>query len=83
MPKVNLNGSRICRHKLDSLSKNHTWELVPQPQGKNVVKCRWVYRTKFTFEGVVEHHKSCLVVKGFSQQEGIDYTETFSPMLQR
>jgi hypothetical protein len=40
--------------EIDSLSKNHTWDLVPQLQGKNVVKCRWVYRTKFTFEGVVE-----------------------------
>jgi hypothetical protein len=44
------------------------------------VKCRWVYRTKFTSEGVVERHKACLVVKGFSQQDGIDYTETFSPI---
>jgi len=35
---------------------------------------------KFFFEGVVEHHKACLVMKGFSQQEGINYTETFSPI---
>jgi hypothetical protein len=36
--------------------------------------------TKFTFEGIVERHKACLVVKGFSQQEGIDYTKTVSPI---
>jgi hypothetical protein len=66
--------------EMDSLLKNHTWDLVPRPQGKNIVKCRWVYKTKFTSEGVVEHHKSHLVVKGFSQQEGINYTETFSPV---
>jgi hypothetical protein len=41
------------------------------------MKCQWVYKTKFTCEGVVEKHKSCLVTKGFSQQEGINYTETF------
>ena len=52
--------------EMDHLLKNHTWDLVPRPQGKNVVKCRWVYKTKFTFEGVVEHHKSPLVMKVFS-----------------
>ena len=42
------------------------------------MKCRWVYKNNFTFEGVIDHHKVHLVVKGFSQQEGIDYTETFA-----
>ena len=62
------------------MDKNHTWEHIPQPQGNNVVKCRWVYKTKFTFDGVVECHKDILVAKGFAQQEGIDYTKTFSPI---
>jgi len=57
-----------------SLMKNQTWDLVPRPQGKNVRKCRWVYNTKFTSEGVVERNKACLVAKVFSWQEGIDYT---------
>jgi hypothetical protein len=69
---------KSMQYEMDSLLKNHTWDLVPQPQGKNIVKCRWVYKTKFTFEGVVECHKSHLVMKGFSQQEGIEYTKTFS-----
>jgi hypothetical protein len=71
---------QAMQDEMNSLLKNHTWDLVPRPQGKNIVKCRWVYKTKFTSEGVVEHHKACLVVKGFSQQEGIDYIETFSPV---
>jgi hypothetical protein len=45
-----------------------------------VVKYRWVYMTKFTFEGAVERHKTCLVAKFFSQLEGIDYIEAFSPI---
>jgi hypothetical protein len=64
--------------EMDSLMKNHIWDLLLEPQGKNIVKCRWVYKTKFTSKGVVEHHKYRLVVKGFSQQEGINYIDIFS-----
>jgi hypothetical protein len=51
--------------EIDSLSKNQTWDLVPRPQGENIVKCRWVYRTKFTSKGVVELHKAlvCLIIR--------------------
>lgn len=66
--------------EMDSLLNNHTWDLVPQPQGKNVVKYQQVYKTKFTYEGVVENHKARLVAKGFSQQEGINYTKIFAPV---
>jgi hypothetical protein len=66
------------KNEVDSLMKNHTWDLYPQPSGNNIVKL--VYKTKFTTEGVVEHHKARLVVKVFSQQEGIDYIVTFSPV---
>lgn len=65
------------QHEMDSLEKNQTWDLVPQLTNKNVVKCRWVYRTKFTSNSVVEHHKAHLVMKGFSQQEVVNYTKTF------
>ena len=52
--------------EMTSLEKNYTWDLVPRPPRKNIVKCRWVYQTKFTFEGAIEHHKSHLVAKLFS-----------------
>ena len=68
---------------MDSLEKNQTWDLVPQSTRKNVVKCQLVYQTKFTSDGVVEHHKAWLVMKGFSQQEGMDYIETFAPIATR
>lgn len=44
------------------------------------MKCQWVYRTKFTYNNDVECHKARLVGKGFSEQEGIAYTDTFYPV---
>jgi hypothetical protein len=63
-----------------SLMKNHTWDLVPLPKGQNIVHCKWVYRTKYVANGSVDKHKACLVAKGFSQVEGIDYFEIVSPI---
>jgi hypothetical protein len=62
----------------ESLIKNKTWTLVPLPPRKNLIGCKWVYKTKFTAEGQIEKYKARLAAKGFDQQEGIDYNETFS-----
>jgi hypothetical protein len=63
-----------------SLMENDTWDLIPLPKGRKLVICKWVYRTKYASDGSVERHKAQLVAKGFSQVEGIDYNETFSPV---
>jgi hypothetical protein len=60
------------------LMANDTWDLVPLPKGRKLVRCKWVYRTKYASYGSVERHKAQFVAKGFSQVEGIDYNETFS-----
>ena len=64
----------------ESLMKNKTWSLVTLTLGKNLVGCKWVYKTKFTAEGRIEKYKSRLVAKGFNQLEAIDYNETFAPV---
>ena len=63
-----------------SLMANNTWDLVPLPKGRKLVRCKWVYRTKYASDGSVEILKPRLVAKGFSQVEGIDYNETFAPV---
>jgi hypothetical protein len=64
--------------EVDALMKNHTWTLCPRPSHKRVLRNRWVYKLKQKSDGSIERYKARLVVKGFEQQGGIDYTETFS-----
>ena len=61
-----------------SLMVNNTWDLLPLPKGRKLVRCKWVYRTKYASDGSVEILKARLAAKGFSQVEGIDYNETFA-----
>ena len=64
-----------------ALLKNNTWSLLPSTSSMNLVGCKWVYRTKFRPDGTVLKHKARLVAKGFHQTPGIDYDETFSPVV--
>ncbi|KAM0000492.1 putative RNA-directed DNA polymerase [Helianthus debilis subsp. tardiflorus] len=64
-----------------ALMKNGTWTLVPQVSNVNVVDCKWVYKLKRDQHGAIKRYKARLVAKGFNQQPGIDYHETFSPVV--
>ncbi|CAI7883170.1 unnamed protein product [Closterium sp. NIES-54] len=66
--------------EMRSLIEQGTWELVPRPPGVNVMKNRWILNTKFRPDGIVEHEKARLVVKGFTQVAGVDYEETYAPV---
>ncbi|KAJ0908501.1 putative RNA-directed DNA polymerase [Helianthus annuus] len=67
--------------EFDALKRNQTWTLVPPDNAPNLVGCKWVYRTKFKPDGLVDRLKSRLVAKGFHQRPGLDYVETFSPVV--
>jgi hypothetical protein len=67
--------------KYDALVNNGTWSLVPHPPHANVVSGKWIYKHKFHSDGSLARYKAQWVVCGFSQQPGIDFDETFSPVV--
>src|SRR4051812_7375456 len=72
---------KIAMHeKLNQFTRNDVWDLVPRPKGFNIIETKWVFRNKLSEKGEVVRNKARLVAQGYSQQEGIDYTETFAPV---
>jgi hypothetical protein len=65
--------------ELESFHKNETWDLVELPSVRNLVGRKWVFKKKMNTAGQVEKFKSRLVVKGYSQVEGVEFGEIFSP----
>ena len=68
------------KEKLDAFSKNHTRDLVTLPPWKSMVGCKWMYKIKTRSDWSIECYKTRLVAKGFTQEYGIDYEETFVPV---
>jgi hypothetical protein len=67
--------------EFEDLQQQGTWFLVPQPPSKNIVGCKWVYKLKYNSDGTIARYKARLVAKGFHQQYGVDFDETFSPVV--
>ena len=68
------------KEELDALTKNHTWDLVTLFPGQSVVGCKWIYKIKTCSDGFIERYKARLVAKCFTQEYGIDYEETYTPI---
>ena len=66
--------------ELKSMDHNEVWDLVELPEGCKRVGCKWVFKTKRDSNGNIERHKARLFAKGFTQKDGVDFKETFSPI---
>ncbi|RVW21554.1 Retrovirus-related Pol polyprotein from transposon RE2 [Vitis vinifera] len=72
---------QAMQHEYQALLHNHTWSLVPPPPSAHIFGCCWIYKLKYLLNGSVERHKARLVAQGFTQTLGLDYFDTFSPVV--
>jgi len=70
----------VMRVEFEALKANDTWYITKLPPGKSPIGCKWFFKLKFNVNGEVEHHKAKLVAKGYTQTEGVDYQDTYSPV---
>ena len=66
--------------EMSMIHKRKTWELVERPEDRKIIGVKWIFRTKLNADSSVNKHKVRLVVKGYAQTFGIDYSDTFVPV---
>jgi histone deacetylase 1/2 len=72
---------QAMQSEYDALLDNDTWTLVPRPPDAHVVSGKWVFRHKFKADGTFDRYKARWVVRGFTQRAGMNYGETYCPVV--
>lgn len=67
--------------ELDAHERNHIWTMVDPPSNRKLVGSKWIFKIKFNSDGSLDRYKARLVAQGFSQVEGIDFHETYAPVV--
>jgi Reverse transcriptase (RNA-dependent DNA polymerase) len=67
--------------ELKTIKGTRTWEEVPRPPDKNIVNCKLVFKIKRKANSTIIKYKAHLVARGFTQIYGVDYYETYSPVM--
>jgi hypothetical protein len=75
---TNFLWQAVMKEELDALHKNNTWDLVDLPPRKSLIGCKWVYKIKTCSDGTIDRYETRLVARGFTQEYGVDYEETFA-----
>jgi Reverse transcriptase (RNA-dependent DNA polymerase) len=75
------NWRSAMAEEITALANNQTWTLVPPPLNQKVIGSKWVFKTKTNPDGSIERYKARLVAKGFNQISGVDFEETYSPVV--
>jgi hypothetical protein len=78
---ANPHWREAMNSEFEALTRNNTWHLVPLTSGRNLINCKWVFKIKREVDGFIDHYKAQLVAKGFKQQYGVYYDDTFSPVV--
>ena len=69
------------QEELNQFERNKVWNMVPKPKNRTVIGTKWVFSNKMDGVGIVPRNKAKLIAKCYSQQEGIDFDETFAPVV--
>ncbi|CAN6677860.1 unnamed protein product [Malus baccata var. baccata] len=78
---TNSNWQQAMQDEFDAFKGQGTWILVPHPHNRTIIGSKWVYMLKKNHDGSISRYKAHLMAQGYTQEHGLDYSETFSPVV--